>query len=62
MDLDIIKKIDSIRGDVPRSKWIQKALESLAETIEKKSAQPVQVDRHDQADGSAIIPTRGTIV
>jgi hypothetical protein len=55
------ERLEKSRGYCSRSKFILMALECLAETTTKRSVQPAQVGPL-QADGSAIIPTRGTIV
>jgi metal-responsive CopG/Arc/MetJ family transcriptional regulator len=36
----IVKKMDHIRGDINRSRWILRALESLVETLENKKPYP----------------------
>jgi metal-responsive CopG/Arc/MetJ family transcriptional regulator len=63
LPVNLVDEIDIQRGYYSRSKWILMALECLAKTIAKrKSSQPDLVGRHDQAEGSAIIPVGGTIV
>jgi hypothetical protein len=48
---EVFEKTEQLRGYYSRSKYILMALECLAETIAKRSVQPVQVCAHDQADG-----------
>jgi hypothetical protein len=49
------EELERRRGYYSRSKFILMALDALAQTME--SVQPVQVCRHDQADGRASTQT-----